>query len=46
MKGYVDSCFKKLDSQLQKYEKENSEENEKINSNLQSMREFIDVKIK
>jgi hypothetical protein len=43
MKNYVDSCFTKLEGQINKFEKTYREENENIKSNLQTMREYIEV---
>lgn len=45
LKNYVENCFKNLEGQLQKVENNSKQENENLNNNLNTMKEYIEVSL-
>jgi hypothetical protein len=45
MKNYVDTSFKKIENQLQNFEKNFKGENDELNNNLMTMKEYMDSEL-
>ena len=44
-KSYVDECVKKIENQIQNFEKNSRNENENIHNSLNTMKEYMEVNI-
>ncbi len=44
-KNYVDDCVKKIENQIQNFEKNSRNENENIHNSLNTMKEYMEVNI-
>ncbi len=42
-KNYIDECVKRIESQIQNFEKNSKNENENIHNTLNTMKEYIEV---
>lgn len=44
-KNYIDDCVKRIESQIQNFEKNSKNENENIHNTLNTMKEYMEVRI-